>query len=214
MANTIKNFDYLVGQIEGMSERQLRAHFGLYQGYVKKSNEIEKKIENRLKNADSADSHGSNSNDASYSYSEYSELQRRRAVPYNGAYLHELFFENLSIKKSEPSPEVKGAIEAAYGSLESWLADVRAGLLSAHGWVLLEKSRKEGTLRNTVIEEHHRGVFIEQDILLALDGWEHAYMIDFGTAKSEYIELLIKNIDWEVVNRRYLYSERTGLAAA
>jgi len=205
MANTIKNFDYLVGQIEGISERQLRAHFGLYQGYVKKSNEIEEK----LKNSDSI-----GSKNASYSYSEYSELQRRRAVPYNGAYLHELFFENLSSKKSEPSPEVKSGIEAAYGSLESWLEDVKAGLLSAQGWVLLVKSRKDGTLRNNVIEEHHRGIFIEQDILLALDGWEHAYMIDYGTLKSEYIEVLAKNIDWEVVNRRYLYSERANLMAA
>lgn len=201
MANTVKNFDYLLGQLEGISERQLRAHFGLYQGYVKKSNEIEEK----LKNADSTS--------ANYSYSEYSELQRRRAVPYNGAYLHELFFENLSGKESEPSPELKAAIEAAFGSLEAWFEDVRGGLLSAHGWVLLIKSRKDGTIRNNVIEEHHRGMFIEQDILLALDGWEHAYMIDYGTAKSQYVEALTKNIDWEVVNRRYLFSERSALVA-
>jgi Fe-Mn family superoxide dismutase len=202
MANTIKNFDYLVGQIEGMSERQLRAHFGLYQGYVKKSNEIEEKV----KNIDPKS--------ANYSYSEYSELQRRRAVPYNGTYLHELFFENLSGNKTEPSPEIRSAIEAAYGSLEVWWQDVRGGLLSAHGWVLLAKSRKDGTIRNLVIEEHHRGVFIEQDILLALDGWEHAYMIDYGTAKAEYIEALIQSIDWEVVNRRFQFSERSGLVAA
>ncbi len=202
MANTIKNFDYLLGQIEGLSERQLRAHFGLYQGYVKKSNEIEEK----LKAADPKS--------ANYSYSEYSELQRRRAVPYNGAILHELFFENLSGKATEPSPEVKSAIESVFGSLESWFEDVRGGLLSAHGWVLLTKSRKDGTVRNTVIEEHHRGVFIEQDILLALDGWEHAYMIDYGTAKTEYIKAVMKSIDWEVVNRRFQFSERSGLLAA
>jgi Fe-Mn family superoxide dismutase len=202
MANTVKNFDYLIGQLEGLSERQLRAHFGLYQGYVKKSNEIE----DRLKNADPKS--------ANYSYSEYSELQRRRAVPHNGAYLHELFFENLSSSESQPSPEVLVAIEVAFGSFEAWMEDVRGGLLSAHGWVLLSKSRKEGGVRNIVVEEHHRGIFIEQDILLALDGWEHAYMIDYGTAKLEYVEVLTKSIDWEVVNRRYQLSERSGLLAA
>jgi Fe-Mn family superoxide dismutase len=202
MAITIKNFDYLVGQIEGISERQLRAHFGLYQGYVKKSNALEEKLKD-------ADPKSANS-----SYSEYSELQRRRAVPYNGAYLHELYFENLTGKKSEPSPELKSAIETAFGRVETWIEDIRGGMLSGHGWTLLVKSRRDGTLRNNVVEEHHSGLFIEQDILLALDGWEHAYMIDYGTSKSEYIEVLINNIDWEVVNRRYLFSERSALMAA
>jgi Fe-Mn family superoxide dismutase len=202
MANIIKNFEYLVGQIEGMTERQLRAHFGLYQGYVKKSNEIEE----RLKSIDSSS--------ANYSYSEYSELQRRRAVPYNGAYLHELFFENLSNKKSEPSPELKSLLSNTFGSMDAWVEDVQAGLMSAHGWILLTKSRKDGTLRNNLIEEHHRGIFIEQDILLALDGWEHAYMIDYGTSKMEYISTLMRNLDWEVVNRRFQFSERSGSMAA
>lgn len=30
-----KDFSYLIGKVEAFSEAQLRAHFGLYQGYVK-----------------------------------------------------------------------------------------------------------------------------------------------------------------------------------
>jgi Fe-Mn family superoxide dismutase len=200
--HTAKNFEHLIGQIQGLSEKQLRAHFGLYEGYVKKINEIEVK----LRNADWKT--------ANYSYSEYSELIRRMPVPYNGAYLHEIYFEALTGKHTEPSPELKQAIEHTFGSLENWAHHARAGLISAPGWVLLVRSKRDGTLRNDLVEEHHRGVLIDQDVLLALDGWEHAYMIDYGTSKAEYIQVLEKSIDWSIANRRFQTSQRTGLMAA
>src|SRR5262249_45499942 len=78
-----KNYDHLVGKIKGLSEAQLKNHFTLYQGYVKKLNEIEQ----RLATADKAT--------ANYSYGEYSELKRREPVAYNGTYLHEMYFDNL-----------------------------------------------------------------------------------------------------------------------
>ncbi|MFZ9594695.1 MAG: superoxide dismutase [Bdellovibrionia bacterium] len=186
-----KNYDHLLGNLEGMSDALLKAHFGLYQGYVNKTNEIEKKLQDL------------SSKDSNYSYSEYSELQRRRAVPFNGARLHELFFENLTGQKVEVSPELQTAIEQSYGSIRSYLEDVQAGLLSAHGWLLLCRSQRDGVLRNLVIEEHHRGLLVEQDILLALDGWEHAYAMDYGTAKVHYIDALLARIHWDVVDQRF-----------
>lgn len=196
MSHEIKNYDYLIGQINGLSEKQLRQHFQLYQGYVKKVNEIEEK----LKKADPAT--------ANYSFGDISELQRRLSVPYNGAYLHELYFENLTGKASEPSAEVKAAIDAAFGSMENWFSHARAGLISAPGWVLLVRSKKDGTVRNDLVEEHHRGVLVEQDILLALDGWEHAYMIDYGIVKADYIKVLENSINWNVVNKRFEASNK------
>ena len=44
MAREPKNYEHLIGKIKGLSENQLKAHFTLYQGYVKKLNEIETKL--------------------------------------------------------------------------------------------------------------------------------------------------------------------------
>jgi Fe-Mn family superoxide dismutase len=189
--HTAKNFDHLIGQIPGLSEKQLKAHFGLYQGYVKKLNEIEEKLATSDRSA------------ANYSFADVSELHRRHAVAYNGAYLHQLYFENLTGKKTKPSGELMGAIEKNFGNLEKWFADVKAGLITAPGWVLVARSRIDGTLRNCVIEEHHRGLLAEHDILIALDGWEHAYMIDYGTSKADYIKILEPAIDWEAASQRF-----------
>jgi Fe-Mn family superoxide dismutase len=189
--HTAKDFSYLVGQIEGLSEKQLRAHFDLYAGYVKKVNEIE----DRMQSADRSS--------ANYSYGIISELHRRHAVAFNGAYLHQLYFENLTGQVTRPSEELLTAIERQFGSLADWEADMEAALISSPGWVLLCRSRFDGALRNVLVEEHHRGLLIEQDVLLALDGWEHAYMIDYGIKKAEYAKVLRSSVDWAVASRRF-----------
>jgi Fe-Mn family superoxide dismutase len=197
----IKNFEHLIGRIQGLSEKQLRAHFGLYEGYVKKVNEIEEK----LVQADRSS--------ANYSWAEISELKRRHSVPFNGAYLHQLYFEALTGEQTQPEGELKSQIERDFGSFENWLADAKAGLISAPGWVLLTRSRIDGRLYNDLVEEHHRGVLCEQDIILALDGWEHAYMIDYGTTKADYIKVLNKAIDWRVASQRFQQALRFGTFA-
>jgi superoxide dismutase, Fe-Mn family len=191
MAWRTKNYDALVGAIAGLSEKQLRAHFELYEGYVKKLNEIEDK----LKLADPKT--------ANYSYGEISELLRRRSVAFNGAYLHELYFENLTGQKSNPGPGLNLAIRQNFGSLSDWFKQVRAGLISEPGWVLLCFSRQDGGLRNNLVSEHHIGVFAEQDIILAFDGWEHAYFMDYGTKKKDYISVLERSINWEIATKRF-----------
>lgn len=195
----VRDFEHLIGKIDGLSEEQLRAHFGLYEGYVKKLNEIETKL---------AEADRSSPN---YSFNEYSELQRRHAVPFNGAYLHQLYFEGLCGDRLKPEAELKEQIERDFGSVATWWKDVSASLTSAHGWVLVTRSRFDGRIYNSVVEEHHRGVLAEQDLILALDGWEHAYMIDYGTTKKDYIDVLKNSIDWRVAGERFTRALRSGV---
>src|SRR4051812_5568703 len=101
MSHEAKNFDHLLGKLKGISDAQLKAHFGLYQGYVKKINEIEEKLK-------TTDPSGGN-----YSFNEYSELKRREAVPLNGAYLHQLYFENLAAPGQAVDSNFKAACQDA-----------------------------------------------------------------------------------------------------
>lgn len=191
MAHEAKSYDHLIGRVKGLSERQLRAHFTLYQGYVKKLNEIEERLET------------SDRGTANYSFGEYSELRRREPVAYNGTFLHELFFDALGEGGTAAPMEFKRAASQAFGSYEAWMADVKAGILSAHGWVLTTWSPREGRLRNNLIQsEHHVGLLMDQQVLLAFDGWEHAYFLDYGTAKADYVDAILRAIDWKVVQQR------------
>jgi len=192
MAYEAKNFDYLLGKLNGLSDKQLTAHFGLYKGYVNKLNEIEEKLKT------------ANPQASNYSFGEFSELKRREAVAFNGSFLHELYFENLSNEGGEVSEELKFAIEKSFGSWDKWLADTKASAISTHGWVVLTFNRKDNTLHNYIMYEHHIGLPVHQEIILALDCWEHAYMIDYGTTKAEYLNTFLNNLNWNVVNKRFL----------
>jgi superoxide dismutase, Fe-Mn family len=202
MTWTPRNYDRLIGNISGLSEKLLLAHFELYQGYVKKLNEIEQK----LRTADPKT--------ANYSYGEISELLRRRSVAFNGAYLHELYFENLTGEKTAPSRELRLEIDHAFGSQNRWFDEVKGGLISEPGWVLLTRSKRDGALRNDLLGEHHVGVLVEQDIILAFDGWEHAYFIDYATKKADYIAVLKRSINWRAASERFEASFVSGAAAA
>jgi superoxide dismutase, Fe-Mn family len=192
MTHTAKSYDHLLGKLPGLSEAQLKAHFGLYQGYVNKMNEIG----TNLQKADLKT--------CNYSFAPTSELLRRYSVAHNGTLLHELYFENLSPTPKPVGAELKQAIDGNFGSMEHLQALLRAGILSGHGWSLLTLCNHTGRLSVSFIEEHHRGILADQRILLSVDGWEHAYMIDYGTKKPDYLNTLDKTLCWGTASERFL----------
>jgi len=195
MAREPKNYDHLIGKIKGLSENQLKAHFTLYQGYVKKLNEIEQKLGTVDKSA------------PNYSYNDFSELKRREPVAYNGTFLHELYFDNLGGEGTSPSGVFKGAIDAAFGSWDAYIADLRAAAGSAHGWVLTCYGYSDNKVRNVLVQsEHHVGLFVDTQVLVAVDVWEHAYFMDYGTKKPDYVSSVIQSLNWETIEGRAKYS--------
>jgi Fe-Mn family superoxide dismutase len=191
MPHVAKDFSHLKGSLKGFSDKQLDAHFTLYNGYVTKLNEIEEK----LKTADRSK--------ANYTFADYSELKRRECTAFNGTYLHQLYFENLSGQGGDPSADLKARVVAAFGSWDAYLADLKAAAGSTPGWVLTTRNRIDGQLHNYIMYEHHVGLPAHQDVLLALDCWEHAFFIDFGVKKADYLAAFLQNVNWNEVNKRF-----------
>ncbi len=192
MAREPKNYDHLIGKVKGLSEAQLKNHFTLYQGYVKKLNEIEQKLGTVDKSA------------PNYTYNEYSELKRREPVAYNGTFLHEAYFDNLGGDGAGPSETFKNAIAGGFGgSWDNYIADVKAAAGSAHGWVLTCFGYADNKVRNVLVQsEHHVGLFADTHILFAFDCWEHAYFLDYGTKKPDYVSNVLTSVNWQTVEGR------------
>ena len=190
-----KKYDDLVGKLPGFSPKQIEQHLKLYEGYVKKINEIRAEIE-KIPFAERK----ANSN---FSFGKFSELKRRESVPYNGVYLHEMYFDNLGGPASAPAADLAKAIDGSFGSQSNWEEDLRACAETATGgWVLLTYDRIDGKLHHNQVWEHSNGIMINQEHLLALDTWEHAFMIDFGTDKKAYLGAFLQNVNWKVVSDR------------
>ncbi len=202
-----KDFSHLVGKLEGLSDKQIQQHLGLYQGYVKKLNEIRSKL--------AAIPYDKRKDSANFSYGEFAELKRREAVPYNGTYLHELYFENLGhdAKEGSPSGDLAKAIDRAFGSHSNWQLDLEAcGTTATGGWVLLTFDPVDGILHHNQVWEHSNGMMVHQYPVLALDTWEHAFMIDFGTDKGSYMKAFLKNVNWRAANARFARARKAAAA--
>lgn len=187
-----RNFDELLGA-NGLSDQLLKNHFTLYQGYVTNTNKVITKLNSILK-------------EGSTGTPEYAELKRRFGWEWNGMRLHENYFDNISKvgNSIDTTTALANTIVTNFGSIENWEKDFKStGMLRGIGWVALYQDPESKRLFNTWINEHEIGHISGGSLLLIMDVFEHAFMIDYGLKRAEYIEVFFKNIDWKVVSNRF-----------
>jgi Fe-Mn family superoxide dismutase len=135
---------------------------------------------------------------------EFSELKRRLGWEFNGMRLHENYFDTLGgngVVANNSRLERK-KIEG-FGSAEAWEKDFRAvGAMRGIGWVVLYQDNVSGRLFNCWINEHDAGHLAGCIPVLVMDVFEHAFMLDYGLKRADYIEAYFKNIDWNAVENR------------
>lgn len=176
----------------GFSERQILEHFNvLYKGYVNKVNEIREKLQ------------FANRQEANATYSEYRGLKKGETYAMDGVILHELYFENLGGTGGFPGGNLLYRLEEDFGSIHSWRHDFMAAGMAARGWAILTFDPRDGRLHNYLLDAHDHGLVANTTALLILDVYEHAYFIDYGTRKADYITAFIQNIDWSAAERRW-----------
>ncbi len=190
MAYTAKDYAKLIG-MEGFSESLLKNHFTLYQGYVTNTNKVLDAIEQLLK----SDKGGT---------PEFAELKRRLGWEFNGMRLHEYYFGNLGGKASlDKNGRLAAKFAADFGSVEEWEKDFRAvGAMRGIGWAVVYQDIISGKLINFWINEHDVAHPAGCNPILILDVFEHAFMLDYGLKRADYIEAYFKNIDWQAAESR------------
>jgi Fe-Mn family superoxide dismutase len=190
MAYVAKEYEKLIG-MSGFSDALLKNHFTLYQGYVANTNKDWDLLQAMLKDGKAATP-------------EYAELKRRFGWEFNGMRLHELYFDNLGGKGAmNKEGKLAGLLPGAYESLEAWEKDFKAtGAIRGIGWVVLYQDDTNGWLFNQWINEHDAGHPAGCRPLLVMDVFEHAFMLDYGLKRADYIDAFFNNIDWDVVEAR------------
>ncbi|MBC7959671.1 MAG: superoxide dismutase, partial [Vallitaleaceae bacterium] len=144
-----------------------------------------------------------NYEDSNTIFSRMRSLKLAESYALNGVKLHELYFENIIGPRKLPSGPIVTDIVATFGSLEYFLMKFKAVGLSMRGWAVLSWDPLDDGLHIYGQDAHDEGSTLQTVPLLVLDVYEHAYMIDYGIARAPYIDVFIKNINWDVVNERY-----------
>jgi len=189
MTYETKNYEHLLG-IKGFGDELLKNHFKLYLGYVANTNklaELSQKLE--------------------VGTPEYSELHRRFGWEWNGMRLHELYFENMK-KDATPIDMQSGVykkITERFGSYEKWEVDFKAiGAMRGIGWAMLAYDKKSGRLFNVWINEHDGGHLAGAEPILVMDVFEHAFVLDYGLNRAQYIDAFMNAADWDEAERRLM----------
>ncbi len=178
---------FAIGELDGISKQTIDEHLGLYQGYVKNVNHIRETLDSI--------------NDP---YAR-SEMQRRLGFEFGGMKNHEYYFSQFEGGATEcPEGDFKNLIDKEYGSLDNFVTMFK-GIASTRGvgWAMCYVDRSTDHLITTWVDEQQLGQLPDADIVLALDMWEHSYMLDYPPSeKAKYIDAFFRNLNWAVVAER------------
>lgn len=179
-------------KLSGISEKQLDVHIKLYEGYVKFINVLDEKQTKLMQ-------------DSEKNAYALSEVTRRIGFEFNGMRMHEYYFSQW---EGTPSP-IEGNLEKAlvtqYGSMDAWLARFKGvSMMRGIGWAILSYDTLGKQFINHFVADHELGQLNGLTTILALDMWEHAYMVDYTPAeKATYVEAFFKNLNGEVLSKRF-----------
>lgn len=183
-----------IPELAGISEKSITEHLKLYAGYVKHANLILEKI-NAL------------STDLEANTYTIGELQRRFGFEFDGMRNHEYYFEQLEGGKHtwNESSKLAEKIAADFGSFDTWLQKFKTlALTRGIGWAILYFDPVTDRLVHAWIDEQHLGHLTSLKVILALDMWEHSYMLDYVPGdKKKYVEAFLENLNWTIIEQRF-----------
>ncbi len=186
-----KKFKSFEMDLEGISKKALEEHYKLYTGYVNKANEILDKLAGLDKDPAKAN--------PTFSDIRVLKVELTRAL--GGIKNHEIYFDQLG-GGGAPAGKLADMINANFGSFDDWKKDLKATGVAARGWAWLAYDWDTKTLFNYIGDEQNTYPVWNCTPIVAMDVFEHAYFMDWGTNKGGYIDAFLKQLNWQAVQAR------------
>ncbi len=133
-------------------------------------------------------------------------LQRALAFNVSGHNLHSLFWKSMSPEAGQkPEGNLAVAIDEAFGSFDRYLARFTASLttIQGSGWSLLVWEPTAAALQIVQVQNHDGALLVGATPLLAADGWEHAFYVDYRTDKAAWAKAFTEMTNWQMAADRF-----------
>jgi superoxide dismutase, Fe-Mn family len=186
---------------EFLSEANKANHFELYRGYIESFNRVSAEL-------DTANRSEVNSNSNSYR-----SLKIDETYNMNGAYLHELYFANISDLHSEVSMDSLSYMRLSrdFGGFDAWQNDFIACCQASRcGWAITYYNIWTKSFMNTLVDLHSENVPVGGIPVIVMDVWQHAYYKDYLKDVKTYTYAMMKQLNWNVIESRILKADRVG----
>ena len=184
-----------------ISEETLRNHHGKHhKAYVEGLNKAEKKLAKAQEDGD---------------FDGILGLQSMQAFNWSGHFLHDLYWKCLTPPEEyrEPSAAFVAAVEADFGSWDTFKAQFKASVktMQGSGWGVLVHGPtgfKIASVRN-----HENKLLWGGTALLPMDAWEHAYYLDYESDREAYFDAVFDHlINWKYVESRFDQAKNVRIA--
>jgi len=188
---------------ELLSQANKDNHIELYQKYIEDFNRISAELDT----ADRADA-GSNK-------SQYRSLKIDETYNMNAAYLHELYFANISDLHSEIAMDSLSYMRLSrdFGTFDAWQKDFIACCTASRcGWAMTYLNTYTQSYMNVPIDLHSLEVPVGCYPIIVMDVWQHAYYKDYLKDVKTYTYAMMKQLNWQVIESRFRKAENVLLA--
>lgn len=189
--NIIEPKNYNFSNVKFFSPMQLSEHYVLYTRYIDCLNKVNEQLESENTYAIC------NSN-----YSDIRSAQLSKTFCFDAIKLHELYFENLTGNNTKVHGPIEKLLKDIFGTYDNFIDKFKCIALSMRGWVLFCYDRYSDEYYIYGQDSHDHGVMLYAEPIIVLDVYEHAYMIDYGINRSNYIDAFLANLDYNIINKR------------
>jgi Fe-Mn family superoxide dismutase len=184
---------------EQLTQRTKQTHQAIYERAIEAMNTTSFRLE------------GVDRSDANQEGSQYRSLKVDEAAGINRAFLHALYFDNISDLRSQITTDMLSysRLSRDWGSFDRWQEDFIAACLSSrNGWAVTAFCYLLNRYINIVVDGEANNVPFGCVPVVVLDMHEHAYFHDYLGDARLYTAAMMREFDWEVINARMERTER------
>jgi len=141
-------------------------------------------------------------------------LERSLAFNLSGHVLHSIFWRNLAPQAGgRPTGALARAIDASFGSFDKLKAQMThvAGSIMGSGWAALVWEPMAGRLLTCQIYDHQSNLAQGGLPILVIDGWEHAYYLQYQNQKQAFFEAVWHLWNWSDIAARLQAAQAVDL---
>lgn len=161
----------------------------------------------------SAELDGADREDASSKSSDFRSLKINEVYCMNAAFLRALYFENISDLNSRITMDSLAFIrlERDFGTFDDWQKDfIACCSASRDGYAVTGYSVFLKRYMNFVIDEESKNVGIGVVPLIVMDMNVGAYFRDYLDDKKTYVLAMMKEFNWEQIEKRFTRAEKVA----
>lgn len=186
-------------QTELLSNKNKTAHLEVMEHHIASLNEVSAKLD------------ATDRSDVNANHSEFRNLKVDESYNLNAAFLHGMFFENISDMQSRLAMDSLAfmRLERDFGTFDDWQKDfIACALSSRSGWAMTVYNSWLNRYVNVVVDLAANNAPLSSYPVIVLDCSETSYYRDYLNDRKTYIRAMMKELDWDVIEKRVKKAEK------